>query len=155
MRLGSRRAGDYGAFASSSRAATVKINDRIDDIQTTLEKNKAARIVVSTGIDLLAASSPPIGTLVATYRMSKAVYGIATEANKAYQKTGDPNAAVKTAAKQVLRTAIGEARGEVINNMVDIGWTAMKASANIGTNEAQDRILSTAMKNTLDEVLPK
>jgi len=78
-------------------------------------------MVVSTGIDLLAASSPPIGTLVATYRMSKAVYGIATQANKAYQKTGDPNAAVAAGAKQVVKTVIGEVRGEMISNMVDVG----------------------------------
>lgn len=87
--------------------------------------------------------------------MSKAVYGIATEANKAYQKTGDPNAAVAAAAKQVVKTAIGEARGEVISNMVDVGWTAIKSSARISTDEAQDRILSAAMKNTLDKVLPQ
>jgi len=149
--LGSRRGGDYGEFAGSSR----EITSRIDDIQTTLEKNRAARIVVSTGIDLLAASSPPIGTLVATYRMSKAVYNIATEANKTYQKTGDPNAAAAAAAKQVVKTAIGEARGEVISNMVDVGWTAIKSSARLSTDEAQDRILSAAMKNTLDEVLPQ
>jgi len=121
MGLGSRRGGDYRTFASSSRAQTVQISRRIDDIQTTLNKNGAVRMVVSTGIDLLAASSPPIGTLVATYRMSKAVYGIATQANKAYQKTGDPNAAVAAGAKQVVKTVIGEVRGEMISNMVDVG----------------------------------
>lgn len=155
MCLGSRRGGDYGEFASSSRSDSFQINQRIEDIQTTLNKNMAARIVVSTGIDLLAATSPPIGTLVATYRVSKAVYNIANEANKAYQKTGDPNAAVAAGAKEVVKTAIGETRGAMISNMVDVGWTAIKSTTRIGTNEAQDRILSAAMKNTLDEVLPK
>jgi len=152
--LGSRRGGDFSKFAASagpSRATTAKIRE----IQTALKENKAARIVVATGIDLLAASSPPIATLVATYRVSKAAYDIANEANKAYQKTGDPNAAAVAAGKQVVKMAIGEARGEVINNMVDIGWTTIKTSAGLSTDDAQDRILTTALRNTLDEVLPQ
>lgn len=152
--MGSRRRGDFSKFAASagpSRATTAKIRE----IQTALKENKAARIVVATGIDLLAASSPPIATLVATYRASKAVYDIANEANKAYQKTGDPNAAAVAAGKQVVKMAIGEARGEVINNMVDIGWTTIKTSIGLSTDDAQDRILTTVLRNTLDEVLPQ
>ena len=152
--MGSRRGGDFSKFAASagpSRATTAKIRE----IQTALKENKAARIVVATGIDLLAASSPPIATLVATYRVSKAAYDIANEANKAYQKTGDPNAAAVAAGKQVVKMAIGEARGEVISNMVDVGWATMKTSAHLNTNDAQDRILTAALRNTLDEVLPQ
>lgn len=66
--MGSRRGGDFWKFAGSSRVTTAKIRD----IESTLRENKAARIVVATGIDLLAVSYPPIATLVATYRVSKA-----------------------------------------------------------------------------------
>lgn len=151
--MGSRRGGNFSKFAASagpSPATTAKIRE----IQTALKENKPARIVVATGIGLLAASSPPIATLVATYRVSKAAYDIANETNKAYQKTGDPNAAAVAAGKQVMKMAIGEVRGEVINNMVDIGWTTIKTTAGLSTNEVEDRILTAALRNTLDEVLP-
>ena len=58
------------------------------------------------------------------------------------------------AAKQVVKTVIGEARGEIINKMIDVGWTTIKSSAGLSTDEGQDRILTAALRNTLDEVLP-
>jgi len=110
---------------------------------------------VSTAVDVLAVTNPAIGTLVGAYKASKIIYNVASAADKAYQKSGDPNDAIKAAAGEVVKTAIGETRGQVIGNLVDVGWSAMKGAAGLATTDLQDRILTSAAKNTLDEVLPK
>ncbi len=63
--------------------------------------------------------------------------------------------AVSAAAKEVVRTAIGETRDEAIGTIVDVGWSGIKRAAGIHTNELTDRVLTSAVKNTLDEVMPK
>lgn len=151
--MGSRRGGDFGRFAG--RSVSRSVGAAIDEVQTTLSENKPVRIVVGTAVDVLALSNPAIGTLVATYKASKAIYDIASKAQATYERTHDPNEAVKAAAGEVVNVAIGAVRDQAVGNLVDVGWTAIKASAGIATNEMQDRILTSAAKNTLDEVLPK
>jgi len=149
--LGSRRGGDFGEFAGRTRS----VGAAIQEIQKTLSENKPARIVVGTAVSVLAISNPAIGTLVATYKVSKAVYNIASKANDTYERTHDTNKAIKAAAGEAVHVGIGAARDQAVGNIVDVGWTSIKASSGIVTNELQDRILTSATKSTLTEVLPK
>ncbi len=149
--MGSRRGGDYTAFAGGTRA----IASRLREVQTTLKESKPARIVVNTAIGVAAATNPAIGTLVATYKLSRIVYNITSTAAEEYQTTGDANAAARAAAKQTVGVAIGVARGQVIGNLVDVGWSRLKDASGISTDSLQDRILTSAAKSTLNEVMPK
>jgi len=127
----------------------------LDQVQTTLSDNKPAKIVVATAVDVLALSNPLIGTLVATYKVSKVIYRVTSKAYETYNRTGDTNEAVKAAAQEVVHVGIGAVRDQAIGKVVDVGWSAMKTSAGVATDEIQDRILTTAAKNTLKEVLPR
>ena len=151
--MGSRRGGDFGSFAG--RSVSSSVGAAIDQVQTTLSENKSARIVVGTAVDVLALSNPVIGTLVAAYKVSKVVYRVTSKAYEVYDQTHDRNAAIRAAAGEVVHVGIGVARDQAIGQVVDVGWTAMKASAGLATDEVQDRILTSAAKNTLEEVLPK
>ncbi len=124
-------------------------------IQSALTWNKPSSIVVNTAIDLVAWNIPTVGVLVATYKVSKVLYKIASKAEEEYGKTGDANSAATAATQEVVKSAVDMTRGEAINTVVDVGWTAIKSTAHLQTNEVQDRVLTTAAKNTLDEVLPK
>ena len=149
--MGSRRAGNFREFAGHSKSTS----SALEQVHETLREHKSARIIVSTAIDVLAVTNPAIGTLVATYKASKMIYNVANAADKAYEKSGDPNDAIRAAAGEVVKTAIGETRGQLIGNLVDVGWSTMKGAAGLATNDLQDRILTSAAKNTLEEVLPK
>ncbi len=149
--LGSRRGGDYTAFAGGTRA----IASRLREVQTTLKESKPARIVVNTAIGVAAATNPAIGALVVTYNLSRAFHKVASTAAKEYQATGDANAAARAAARQTVGVAIGVARGQVIGNLVDVGWSGIKQTSGISTDSLQDKILITAAKSTLNEVLPR
>lgn len=149
--LGSRRGGDYTAFAGGTRA----IASRLREVQTTLRESKPARIVVNTAIGVAAATNPAIAALVATYKLSRTVYKITSTAAEEYRSAGDANAAARAAAKETVGVAIGGARGQVIGNLVDVGWSGIKQTSGISTDSLQDKILTTAAKSTLNEVLPK
>ena len=104
---------------------------------------------------MLALSNPLIGTLVATYQISKAIYKVTSKTSEAYNRTGDPNEAFKAAALEVVNVGVGSVRDLAIGKVVDVGWGAIKTSAGVATDEIQDRILTSAAKNTLKEVLPR
>ena len=57
------------------------------------------------------------------------------------------------AAKQVVKTVIGEARGEIINKMIDVGWTTIKSSASLSTDEASIRMNWRGFRKRLNEDL--
>jgi len=149
--VGSRRSGDFGKLAGKGGV----VGAAVQEVQDALSENKSARIVVSTAVDVLAASNPAIGTIVAAYKISRTMYDIASKAQDAYAKTHDANKAVAAAAGEVVNVAAGTVRDQAVSRLVDVGWTTMKSSAGIETTELQDRILSSAAKNTLAEVLPK
>ncbi len=154
--MGSSHRGDFGKFAGgSTRKSARAVGSAIDEVQDALSKNKPAKIAIGTAVDVLAASNPAIGTLVGTYKASKIAYKAATAAKTTYDKTHDPHEAAKAAAKEGFRAAVGVTRNQIISNAVDLGWHAAKSSAGISSNGMQDKILTSALKNTLDEVLPK
>lgn len=124
-------------------------------MQSALRQHKSASIVVNTAVGLLALSNPTVGTLVAAYQTSKFVYGIASDAKKEYDKTSSPKAAANAAAEKVVDSVKDMGRGEAISTTVDVGWGAIKTTTGIKTSPEQDKILTTAAKSTLDEVLPK
>ena len=148
--MGSRRGGDYSKFAGIGQ-----VSKRIKVVEETLETNKPARVVVNSAIDVIAASEPTIGTLIATYKVSKWIYETYQKATSAYEKTGDSNEAVEVVANETIKYGVAKARDEVIGSIVDVGWGSVKSVSGIKTDELQDRILRAATKNTLDEVLPK
>jgi len=149
--LGSRRRGDV-AYLSGRRQQT---GDLFEAVHEVLSDETSARIIVNTAVDVLAMSNPAIGTVVGAYKVSKTVYEVAEKANEAYAKTHDPNAAVAAASQEIAHVAIVTARDQAVGRLVDVGWCSMKSSAGIKTSEIQDRILTSAVKNTLSEVMPK
>jgi len=156
IELGSRRGGDFGKFAGRGRDAHGRaVGSAIGEVHRTLTGNKAARIVVGTAVGVLAASNPAIGTLALAYKASRALYAVSSKAYAAYDRTHDANQAVRVAAATAVNVGVGETRDQAIGKVVDVGWTAIKASSGISTNEMQDRILRSAAKSTLKEVLPK
>lgn len=149
--MGSRTPGNFRDFSGSSEATSRGISE----VKSTLKLNQSASIVVGTAIDVLAVTHPVIGLLVAAYKVSKAVYPIVKAATDEYEKTGDVDAAASAAAKVVVNTVKAEGRDEAISLVVDVGWAAVKSRAGIKTDEMQDRILTSSVKNVLDEVYPK
>jgi len=147
--LGSRTPGNFRDFSGKSRATSW----RVRSVQQTIQA-ESATIVAQTAIDVLGITYPAIGALIATYRVSKVAYQVVNAANKEYERTGDANKAVSAAAKTIVKTAIGETRDEAIGTIVEVGWSSLKKTAGIHTNELTDRILTSAVKNTLDEVMP-
>lgn len=147
--MGSRRAGDYSKFAGKG-----SVSKRIKVVEENLETNKPAKVVVSTAIDVIAASNPTINTLIATYKISKWAYETYQKAEKTYEKTGDINESLKVIGTELVKYGIATVRDEVIGGLVDMGWGAVKTATGIKTDELQDRILRAATKNTLEEMLP-
>jgi hypothetical protein len=148
--MGSRRAGNFRTFLGSRSAAS-----RIFRVQSALRQHKSASIVVNTAVGLLALSNPTVATLVAAYHTSKFAYGVASKAKAEYSKTGSPKAAANAAAGEVVNSVRDMGRGEAISTTVDVGWGTIKTATGIRTTPDQDKILTTAAKSTLDEVLPK
>jgi len=149
--LGSRAPGNFRDFSEGSRATS----GGIVRVQSALRLNKPASVVVNTAIDVLAVTHPAIGVLVAAYKISKAAYPVVKSAKEEYDKTGDANAAAVAGARQLVSGVKAESRDEAIGTAVDVGWATVKTSTGLQTNEMQDRILTSAFKNGLDEVLPK
>lgn len=149
--MGSRTPGNFREFSGKSRAT----DGRVRTVQQAIRQKESATVVVQTAIDVLAVTHPAIGALIATYKVSRVAYRVVSAANKEYQRTGDADKAVSTAAKEVVRTAVGETRDEAIGTIVDVGWSSLKKAAGIQTSEMTDRVLTSAVRNTLDEVLPE
>ena len=149
--MGSRTPGNFRDFSGRSRATS----GGIVRVQSALRLNRPASVVVSTAIDVLAVTHPAIGVLVAAYKISKAAYPIVKAAKEEYEKTGDAIAAAVAGAREVVNIVKAESRDEAISTAVDVGWATVKTSTGLHTNEMQDKILTSAFKNGLDEVLPK
>jgi methylthioribose-1-phosphate isomerase len=147
--MGSRRAGDYSKFAGKGNVAK-----QIKVVEKSLETNKPANVVVSTAINVIAASNPTINALIQTYKLSKWAYETYQKAEKAYEKTSDVNDSLKVVGTEIVKYGLATLRDVVIGAVVDIGWGSIKASTGIKTNELQDSILRAATKNTLEKVLP-
>ena len=120
----------------------------VQEVQDALSENKSARIVVSTAVDVLAASNPAIGTIVAAYKTSRTMYDIVSKAQDVYAKTHDADKAVAAAAGEVVNVAAGTVRDQAVSRLVDVGWTTMKSlqalkqpSCRIEYSLAQQRIL--------------
>jgi hypothetical protein len=115
--------------------------------------SKPARIVVATAVDVLAISNPSIVTLVAAYKISnkisKTVYQVSKAAAENYEKTGDSKKALAAGVKQVLKIGVSEVTSQTVGTTIDISWSVIKGAAGITTNEFQDRVLTSAVKNTL------
>ena len=146
--LGSRKGCDFSHFTGGSQQVTQAIMQTKAAITS-----KPARIAVATAIDVLAMSNPAIGTLVAAYKISKAVYQISRAASDNYDNTGDPSKAVAAGTKQALKIGVSEAASQTIGTAVDTSWSVIKTTSGIATNEFQDRILASATKNTIEESL--
>ena len=100
--VGSRRSGDFSRVVGKSRGVTRALQD----VQSDLNRNTPAKIVVSTAVDVIAMSNPAIGTLVATYHVAKMAYNVATEAETTYQKTHSIPHAVSAAAKEIVKSGV-------------------------------------------------
>jgi hypothetical protein len=127
----------------------------IGRVESALTLDRPASVVVNTAVDVLAVTHPAIGVLVAAYKISKVAYPVVKAAKEEYDRTGDANAAAVAGARQVVSGLKAESRDEAISNAVDVGWATLKTSTGLQTNELQDRILTSAFKNTLDKVLPQ
>jgi len=142
--LGSRRGCDFAVFTGRGGQVT----EAILQARKTLS-SKPARIVVATAVDVLAISNPSIATLVAAYKISKTVYQVSKAATENYEKTGDPKKAVAAGVKQALKIGVSEVTSQTVGTTIDISWSVIKGAAGITTNEFQDRVLTSAVKNTL------
>ena len=145
--MGSRRSGGYGKTIRKS------IPGRSRHLEQSLLKKENTRIVVGTAIALIAQSEPTINTLIATYKVSRAIYDISRQAYREYQKSGETEAAVRKVAEVTIRHAMPYVTSHLISNAIDIGWTAIKQREGITTSEMDDRILTSAAKDTLSKVI--
>lgn len=146
--LGSRRGCDFSVFTGRSEQAAGAIQQTKKALLS-----KSARIGVATAVDVLAISNPSIGTLLAAYKISKALYQISRAASENFDKTGDASEAVAAGAKQALRIGVSEVTSQTVGTTIDTSWSVIKNVTGIKTNEFQDRILTSATKNTLEEAI--
>jgi hypothetical protein len=146
--MGSRRNAGYGSFirAQAPRQASKQLK------QSLVEKETPS-VTVGAAITLIAQSQPSINTLLATYKLSKALYNISCKAYKEYKKSGEVDAAVRKVAEVTIRHAIPYVKSHLISNAIDIGWGAIKQREGITTSETEDRILTSAAKDTLSKVI--
>ena len=147
--MGTRRSSNYGKLIRKSRIARRKIKN----VEKALEQDRPAKIVVETAIDVITATQPAIGMLIATYKVSKVVYDISTKTYEEYQKTGNPNAAIQKGAEVALKHIESQVIEYGLSAMIDVGWATIKKEANLKTTEMQDLILKKAAKNTIKEVI--
>jgi hypothetical protein len=145
---GSRKGCDFSHFTGASK----QVVQAIDQTKRALQ-SRPARIVVAAAVDVLALSNPTVGTLVAAYKISKAVYEVSKAARTNYNETHDPSTAVAAAARQTLKIGVSEVASQTIGTAVETSWVGLKEATGISTNEFQDRILTSAVKSTLEEVV--
>jgi hypothetical protein len=147
-KLGSRKGCDFTHFTGASQ----QVVQAIDQTRRAL-KSKPTRIVVATAVDVLALSNPTVVTLVAAYKISKAVYKVSKAATTNYEKTGNPSEAVAAAAREILKIGVSEVASQTIGTTVETSWVGLRDISGISTDKFQDRILTSAVKNTLEEVV--
>ena len=148
--LGSRSSGGYGAFLRESRATSRDLRK----VEESLGGNRPARIAVAAAIEVIAANEPTIGTLLSVYRLSTTLYAISNEAYKEYLRTGDTDAAMRKAGEMTMGKTAQLLSDHIASSLVDVGWEAIKKRGGFHTTELEDRILTSAAKSTLKEVLP-
>jgi hypothetical protein len=154
--LGSRRGGDFGKFAGRGASARGRaVGSAIDELHDAIVGNKPARVIVGTAVGVLATSIPAVGMLVAAYKISKAIYKVSSKAYATYDRTHDAGEAIRAAAGEAVHVGADEARDQVIGKMVDVGWPEIKEAAGVTTDEMEDKVLTSAAKSTLSEVLPE
>jgi len=146
--MGSRRSSRYGETIRRSvpRGASRRV-------EQSLAEKETASVTVGAVITLIAQSEPTINTLLATYKVSRALYDISSQAYHEYQRSGEINAAVRKVAEVTIRHAIPYVTSHLISNAIDIGWGAIKQREDITTSEIEDRILTSAAKDTLSKVI--
>jgi galactokinase/mevalonate kinase-like predicted kinase len=81
------------------------------------------------------------------------VYQVSKAAAENYDETGDPKKAVAAGAKQALKIGVSEVTSQTVGTTIDTSWSAIKSAGGITTNEFQDRVLTSAVKNTIEEGL--
>jgi len=109
--------------------------------------------VVGAAIALVAQSEPTINTLLATYKVSRALFDISRQAYREYQRSGEIDAAVRKVAEVTIKHAMPYVTNHLISNSIDIGWKAIKQREGITTSEIEDQILISAAKETLSKVI--
>lgn len=146
--MGSRRSSGYGS--TIRRSVPRHANRRVEQ---SLAKKETTRVVVGAAITLVAQSEPMINTLLATYKVSRALYNISRQAYREYQRSGETDAAVRKVAEVTIKHAMPYVTSHLISNSIDIGWAAIKQREGITTSEIEDRILTSAAKDTLSKVI--
>lgn len=146
--MGSRRSSGYGK--AIRRSVPTRMSGRVEQA---LAKKETPSVLVGATITLAAQSMPMINTLVATYKVSRALYDISTQAYREYQKSGETDAAVRKVAEVTIKHAMPYVTSHLISNAIDIGWAAIKQREGITTSETEDRILTSAAKKTLSKVI--
>jgi hypothetical protein len=99
-------------------------------------------------------SSPPIATLVTAYHVAKTLHRVVETSYESYQRTGDSGQALAAGAKEVLRAGVTEIRSQTIGSTIDMTWGAVKAVSRVQTSPIEDKILTSALKNTVEELMP-
>ncbi len=144
--MGSRRGADFGKYSGTSAWHVKPLGEAIE--------TKSAHITVATAIDLMALASPQIATLVTAYHIGKTVHGIVQKSYEAYERTGDSGEALAAGVKEAVNAGVSSVKSHAIDSTVDMAWGAIKVSAGVTTSQLEDKVLSSAVKNTIEEVLP-
>jgi hypothetical protein len=145
--MGSRRSFSFQEYSTRPARSASSLADAIE--------HKSVNIAVATAIDVIALSSPPIATLVTAYHVAKTLNRVVQASYETYERTGDGGLALASGAKEVLRAGVTEMRSQTIGSTVDMTWGAVKVVSRVTTSPVEDKILTSAVKNAVEEIMPR
>jgi hypothetical protein len=114
-------------------------------------KEKSTNIAINTALDLIAASDPALGVLIAAGRTIQWAAGAAEEIHSAYEKKGVEAAVVKGAEK-TAEYGMQMVKHQAIESVVSAGWEGLKQQHNISSTSFTDTFVVSSVTNTIDEV---
>ena len=141
--MGSRTSGSFSSWGG--------VGGGFERVANAVSGNLPASFAVGTAIGALSAVNPVIGTAATAYAAGKMVADAVSAGNTAYQRTGDPDTAVKAAGISLAKSGAGAVAGGVIDAAAGVGWSVTKSAIGAKTNAAADKVIASAMSSATQE----
>jgi len=123
-------------------------------IRKEIDNNAAASVIVNAGIDYLAATSPPVGALVAAYNIAQNAAEIDKLVQKTldeYNNTRDVNRAAEVAVSGATQMVADSIKSKAIDTLAD-GLVSTAIPLTKG-NEYQSQLMKSVVKAIFEEGL--
>jgi len=127
-------------------------NAALKRARSSIDNNAAASVIVAGGISYLAASSPPVATLVAAYSIAQHAEEIGKVAQKTldeYDRTDDYFKTTEVAVAGVSKIVVKEVESNAIDTFTD--GLVSNVTKGSGMNEPQTQLLKSVVSSLVQE----